>query len=65
MLAIFHLPSGICHYTKKAIVHLITMTLDIVILCTAHPLCTSSSRSFVVHREIQLSLGKIQMNALS
>lgn len=48
MLAISHLPSGISHYTKKAIVCLITMTLDIIILCTAHSLCTSSRRSFVV-----------------
>lgn len=48
MSAISHLPSGISHYTKKAIVCLITMTLDIVILCAAHPLCTSSCRSFVV-----------------
>lgn len=48
MSAISHLPSGISHYTKKAIVCLITMTLDIVILCTARPLCTSSRRSFVV-----------------
>lgn len=48
MSAISHLPSGISHYTKKAIVCLITMTLDIVILCTARPLCTSSHRSFVV-----------------
>lgn len=48
MLAISHLPSGIGHYTKKAIVCLITMTLDIVILCTARPLCTSAHSDFVV-----------------
>lgn len=48
MLAISHLPSGISHYTKKAIVCLITMTLDIVILCTARPFCTSAHSDFVV-----------------
>lgn len=48
MSAISLLPSGISHYTKKAIVCLITMTLDIVILSVACPLCPSSRRSFVV-----------------
>lgn len=48
MSAISHLPSGISHYTKKASVCLITVTLDTAILCMARPLCTSSRRSFVV-----------------